>query len=106
MARTPRAKKDAPLSCRIEGNQLIISIGISTLAFSANKGEDMCELFESGAIKIVNEKQFAKDVWYELGREDEDGSTMLTDLLDKAVREAVDRGSAGIEYTEAWENMQ
>lgn len=76
------------LKVRIEKGQLIISIGIDTLAFAFDNGEYAYELF-----KVSNIKGFAKDVLYELLREEEDGTTPVHRLLDEVCNEAAEQGS-------------
>ena len=86
-------KKDSPLRCKIEGNELVVRIGIDTLAFAA---ENMPELFDQKyQIKVCNKKEFAKDAAGELLSEEEDGSSILSDALDKASMAAWENGSFG-----------
>lgn len=90
--------KDSPLSTRIEDSKLVIEIGISTLAFCLNQ-----VLWNEGAegeIKVENEEEFAKDILQELDNEDEIGASILTDALDKAIKNAMDNGSLGLKYLE------
>ena len=47
--------------------------------------------------KITDSKQFAHDVIQELTRQEEDGSTSLTMLFDKACIDAVGNGSTAVE---------
>ena len=94
------ALKDTPLELGIERNQIVIRIGISTLAFSAHEKENN-EYYEDDnrpKWRVINEKQFAQDVIYAMEIEKEDGSTPLTDFLDDMIEDALDEGSLGIEY--------
>ena len=97
-----KANKDAPLSVEVKEDQLVISIGIDTLAycfdhseFAAPFDEEECEWVPK--YKVISPAEFAKDVMYELDREEEDGSTPLNLLLDKMCEEAANNGSLGIE---------
>jgi hypothetical protein len=83
------------LRCGVEGNQLVISIGIGTLAWACRKrnGGPL-----AGRFKVVDELEFARDVANALQHEDEIGDSKLCELLDEAMQEAADRGSCGLEY--------
>ena len=92
--------KRRPLTVKIEKDELVIRIGIGTLAFSA----DECPLFYNGErdcsdVKVIDPPEWAKDVLRELEREEEDGSTPVTELIDKAMSDAVDQGSLAVELT-------
>lgn len=83
---------DQPLNIQVEGGLLLISIGIDRLSF--------CSVIENGGPlenhTIVDDAQWAKDVARELEREEENGNTPLNLLLDKAIRNARDMGSAAL----------
>ncbi len=85
-------KKQRPLRCLVEDGILRIEIGAETLKYCTNA--------VAGALpdgyQITDAVQFCKDVVHELKREREDGSTILTDLLDKAVEDACGNGSTGV----------
>lgn len=88
----------APLSCVITGDQLIISIGVDTLCWAT---VHECQNRDTGipvGTKILDETEFARDVAGCLNFENEDGSTLLTNLLDAAALEAYEQGSLGIDY--------
>jgi hypothetical protein len=90
---------DCPLKASIEGSNLVIRIGISTLAFADMEAQKNApENFGKTKLsKITNEGGFAKDVIHELLSENEIGESMLTDLLDKATSEARNNGSMHVE---------
>lgn len=96
-------KSDQPLDVNIEDDQLVIRIGIDTLAFafeessSNNPYSDHLNDFIR-MCTVTDARQFAKDVQYELTREEEDGSSILTNLLDKACDEAANQGSIALDY--------
>jgi hypothetical protein len=102
-----RAKKDAPLSAVIKGNQLVITIGISTLALCEENGP-LANIWVNKdgdgyepAPEVTNEKVFAQDVLNEIVREDSDsGESALTKMLDQAIIDAVDNGSMGVDGKE------
>ncbi len=76
-----------PLEAKIIGEQLVISIGISTLAYAIQNGTD------DWVGKITSEAGFAQDVIDELLNEEEDGTTLVHKMFDEAAREAADQGS-------------
>lgn len=93
-----KKNRDKPLDAKVEDDKLIIEIGIDTLAGAFENGpdnnpyddkiDDFIKLF-----KVVNCEGFAHDVAGALNSEREDGSSILTDLLDKACIDAVYDGS-------------
>lgn len=83
---------NTPLSVKIENDCLTIRIGIDTLAFAGNKGG----IFTTA--NIYDNKLFAKEICYHLEDEKEDGSTLLTDMLDQAMMNAVEDGCEGVSY--------
>jgi hypothetical protein len=93
--KTPGARNriaNQPLRAEAEGLRLVISIGLSTLAFSAEHQDGNPKL------KVVNKKALGEDVCHELMAEDEIGATILTDLLDAAVTKACDNGSVAFDH--------
>jgi len=94
-------QKDAPLSCKLIGNKIVIEIGIDTVAFSFEKSEYNNPFDENKneyvqQSTIADKREFAKDVIRELMDEAEDGSSLLTALFDKAEENAVENGSLGL----------
>lgn len=83
--------KDQPLKIELENERIVISVGISAFAYGVQHADSWDE-----ELKIEDETQFAKDVLRELQREDEQGSTDLFFLFDKAANKAVENGSAAI----------
>lgn len=83
------SEKDQPLQCEVVGDRLVISMGVDTLAFA--------DQVRTG-ISVTSPTGFAKDVAYEIMREDEVGATLLTDLLDEAMQEAANQGSAHVDH--------
>lgn len=93
--------RDQYLSCQLEGEGLVIRIGIETLAFAAEDrepfnifDEDINEFVQK--IKVINDLGWAKDICQALTDEEEDGSSPLTNLLDAAFQTAVDQGSINV----------
>ena len=86
-----------PFTVRIERGELVFRIGVDTLKIAA----DTCPLFynsekDRSDVIVTDPDVFAKDVITELEHEEEDGSTPLSDVLDKAMSDAVEGGSLGV----------
>ena len=104
MRRLPNDSKgaDSPLTVDIEHDELIIRIGIGTLAWAFDHMEEnnpwsdaKCNFVQSW--KVSDPLEFAKDVVREMTREEEDGSYPLNRMLDKVSTDAAGQGSLGIE---------
>lgn len=94
--------KDTPLSVKIVDGDLVIRIGVDTLAFCFDRHEENNQWDEGKEdfiqkLKIIDPDGFAKDVLIEMGREEENGSTPLTDFLDAMSQAAVEQGSIYVE---------
>lgn len=71
-----------------------ITLPINTLVWAAEEHPD----FEENPVKVIDVLVFAKEVARVLGEGQEDGSTIITNLFDDAIRMAVEDGCEGIEY--------
>ena len=99
------ASKNAnhPLVATIEGGTLVVRIGINTLAQAAALS-DWANPFNEGTgayqrtFAITDAPVFAKDVMRAVLAEREDGSSLLTDMLDKASEDAINDGAEGCEF--------
>ena len=104
MARKAKAPKDAPLAAVVKGGVLTITIGVDTLAFSTlaspfawemadRDGGEPCQIDPATLYRIDDPFGFATEVRAALLDEREDGSSLLTDLLDGAARRAIEDGA-------------
>lgn len=83
---------------RIVDGELVIKLKVSTLAHAARHSEYFFRCEEDGTtLKITDEAAFAESVVSALNREEEDGSTPITRLLDEATEWASEQGLDGIE---------
>ena len=82
-------KRDQPLRVELKQGLLSISVGIGTLAYCNNHDERL------DGINIVDADAFGKDLVFELNREEEDGTTPVYLLFDKAIQDAADNGAQG-----------
>jgi len=91
----------AALEVKIEKGALVVRIGIETLAHAVTYS-DWANHYEEASgdyvrtFAIVDAPQFAGDVLHEMLREREDGSTPLSDFIDKMSEEAIGQGSLGL----------
>lgn len=90
-----------PLKADVKAGRLVISIGVQTLAHAVAYAE-WANRFDGArndyfrTFAIEDEQEFANDVARAITAEREDGSSLLTDLLDKAAEEAINDGSLGL----------
>jgi hypothetical protein len=90
------------LVVEIVDDELRIRIGIDTLKFAFEHGQDNNPWDDKSGdyvqgFVVSDAMEFAKDVRRELTREREDGSMKLTDLIDEMCMDAVEDGSIGVE---------
>lgn len=104
MGKAPRIGNHygAPLSVAVENDCLVIRIGAQTLAHAASYS-DWAHDYEDEAgdyfrtFAITDASTFADDVKHAMLDEREDGSTPLSDFLDKMTQAAVEDGSPATE---------
>lgn len=90
-----------PLNVSVKGGRLVIEIGVDTLAHAVSYA-DWANQCDDGAqeyirtFAIADATKFAKDVLCAMEAEEEDGSSPLSDFLDKMTEEAVNQGSEGL----------
>lgn len=93
--------KDLPLTVAVENDQLVVRIGIDTLAHAAAHCERFYDYDQHDSppyVKITDTLEFARGVLRQLEAEAEDGSSIISDALDDAIVEAHGDGSEGIDY--------
>jgi hypothetical protein len=90
-----------PLEVEIKNYELVIHIGLESLAYAADQS-DLFNPYDPEKNNFVRQfqvsdaEEWAKDINRELTREEEDGSSMLTNLFDKAFEKALDQASLGV----------
>jgi hypothetical protein len=102
---TPRERKkpsDQPLKVRVTRGGLEISIGIETLAWAFERTPYAQPYSDEHSnyrqrLRVSDPLEFAHDVRRALTDEEADGSTPLSDLLDKMCEAAAEGGSLGVE---------
>jgi hypothetical protein len=90
------AQLKQPLEVEIRGGELVISIGLETLALAVQAGPKWP--WEQFRVKDV--EQFGQDLLRELENEEEDGTTLVHRMLDSAGFRAMEQGSEGVEEGE------
>lgn len=95
-------RRDTPLSLDVDASgALTISIGIERLAScfemtsENNPFDDASNEFKK-LYRVTDKQEFADEVRHALCDEREDGSTILTDLFDKACWNAIEDGCLGV----------
>lgn len=85
-----------PLTVSIKDDQLVISIGVSTLAYAVTSGPDLWQHI------VMDEKGFARDIVAELKDDtcNDAGSTSVERLLDEAAYKALESGSKHVATVE------
>lgn len=101
-AEPDRKGRDKPLTVKVSRGLLTIEIGVATCAFAALAAPFAWEMANPGKphytdprtrYKITSAGGFAVDVCRALTEEAEDGSSLLTKLLDAAAQKAIEDGA-------------
>jgi hypothetical protein len=85
------------LSVGIEGEHLVIRIGVACLTSTIPLADTWPVNDEGEPYKIVNTQQFLQDLIRELGRENEQGATLLHLALDQTATEVTEQGYDSVE---------
>lgn len=100
----PVRGREAPLFVGVVKDELVIRIGLATLADGYENSEHGQPFDERRNeflhAKVTDPAAFAAEVHLQLVDEEEDGSTPVTKLLDKVCAKAVEDGGDGVEYPE------
>ena len=84
------------LSCKVEGEDLVIRIGIPLLMFALQNGPSWGEGF-----KVTDPIAFTKAIASHLENdEEEDGTTAIHRIFDEAAEHAIESGCEGVEEVE------
>lgn len=98
LAATKVDARNSPLRTSVEGGELVIRVGVDTLAFSAenslnNWKFDDAENTYKKLYEVTDHDQFALDVAREVESEYEIGQSLLTRMLDTAAEECFNNGA-------------
>ena len=96
--KTRSRPSDQPLVVRIEGQHLVVRIGIATLKFCshAEVGGSLPE-----GVRVIHGRMWAKDVISALLREEEDGTNLINSTLDRGIELACEDGSVALHFPPA-----
>lgn len=89
------------LKCSLENETIQINISVSALKSEAHWHPHFWD-GRSGSdipnINVTDAQIFAKEVLNELLAEDEIGDTLVTQMIDEAIKRVVENGCEGVEY--------
>ena len=88
---------DAGLLVSVEGNLLVISIGIERLADAARSHSEWRDDDDEPLLTVTDTRVFAESITGALRREEDDGTTPLDVLFDDAITHAVEEGEMGVD---------
>ncbi len=88
-------KNNFPLKCEYVDGAVHIEIGKNVLRFAS---ENHPILDDENIVNIIDIDIFINEIIHEINHEAEDGSTMLTNMLDSAILNAISNGCDGIKY--------
>ena len=88
--------KDKNLIVEVNENVLSIEIGTDILCHACEIGR----AYGNGDINITDKKIFIENIVRQLESEKEDGTTLIHEMLDKAVSEMLENGEHGVDIVE------
>ncbi|MGC2853916.1 hypothetical protein ACM64Y_00440 [Novispirillum sp. DQ9] len=88
--------KSQELTVSVDGDRLVISVGIAELARLAQENPNYQTEDDEPMLRVEDAEAFAGGVAAILAREDEDGDTMVYQMLDGAFGAAIDNGCDGL----------
>jgi hypothetical protein len=83
--------KKQGLKAEVAKGKLVISIGVDCLAYAIQNGDNWPE-----GLKITDNAKFAQDMLAFLELDEEDGSTVIHNVLDESANYAIEQGSEWI----------
>lgn len=88
-------RKPPPAQAMIVGGDIVIRMPINGIA-DAVRGANSLHAWNT-PIQVTDARAFAEDVCRTLNSDDEQGTTMVHELFDKAFSSAADDGAEGVE---------
>lgn len=80
----------------IEGDEIVIRVPVHALPDAAATAFDRHYGFDVRSATVVDPEAFAKELFYVLSDEDENGDTLVTQMLDTACVKAEQAGAEGL----------
>lgn len=87
------------LNVEIKDGKLQIIIGIEALVYGITNGSTFFDYYLDDII-VTDQNEFAQAILEQLNAEEEDGSTMVHRMLERAAEKAVENGCEGVELPE------
>lgn len=95
-------KTKLPLTVTVQDGELSITIGVETLAHAAAHNglfwDGQAETAKPPYLDITDPTVFAQEVVNMMTEEAEDGSTLVTRMIDQACASTVDQGCEGVNH--------
>lgn len=93
---------DLPLRCRVVNGALHFCVGAQTIKWAVENHPELLSISDYGkpTFLVDDPVAFLNELVAVINREEEDGSTLLTRMLDDAIIQAVEDGSDGLRYVE------
>lgn len=93
---------NTPLNVTVDSGRLVIEIGVQALAYAVAAAPWAAPFDEAAddyirRFAITDPSQFAAEVRLAMLAEGDDGSTLVTDLIDRAAEAAISSGCEGID---------
>jgi hypothetical protein len=85
-----------PLRCRILKGVLTITVGADTVKFATENHPTFFNEEGENTLEVADKSEWLRSVVSRINSEEEDGSTLLTKMLDDAIAEAVEQGEEGL----------
>lgn len=89
------------LRCKVVGGVIDMGIGMQALCFAAEQHPDLWDGESPSSVpvvKITDVQTFALEVARAINHGGEDGSTLLTRMLDAAILKAIESGCEGVDH--------
>jgi len=98
----PGEPHDLPLRCVYVDGVLSFQVGVNTIKWAVEHHPELVDAEHypglESPVTVNNPDVFAAELARKINDESEDGSTMLTDMLDKAIMEAIADGADGVRF--------
>ncbi len=88
--------KDQMLNAEIQDEKLVLSIGTEMLISAAEYGR----CYGAGTVEISDQKEFLENLRHYILKQEEDLFTPFHCMIDDCVREMIEQGETGLEYTD------
>ncbi len=85
------------IECKVEGSEIVIRIPVEHLSHWLEMAQfNIADDGESSISTVTDPFKFAEELVGEFTREEEDGTTPIHLMIDKAMEEAIENGCDGV----------